>query len=285
MARPCLGLRATRAAIAGTGIVLQFTFALLFVQEARADTPCEEVVCVEVVRTNDAVTFYATSRADGVSISFSVSAVNMEPATPPVLTRPLVRGRTELMTLKTIPGKQPKFEHGYFWEWGVAGATHDDRVSYRLPFESGKKFRLSQGPNGALSHQSRFAYDFPMPTGTPVCAARAGLVTDVVDRFGEGGDDLKYSELANHILILHQDGTLGVYLHLLRGGMRAKPGDWVEAGAIIGLSGNSGRSTGPHLHLEVFRLNAAKRETVPIAFRTTEGHRVVLVEGNLYRAD
>ena len=120
--------------------------ALLLLQTALAGEPCQEVVCVEVEKADDAVTFYATSRTDGVSITFGVSAINMVPAAPPMLTRALRQGRTKLMTLRAIPGKRPTFDHGYFWDWdGTLGATHDDRVSYRLPFQSQKTFFSSRG--------------------------------------------------------------------------------------------------------------------------------------------
>jgi murein DD-endopeptidase MepM/ murein hydrolase activator NlpD len=201
--------------------------------------------------------------------------------------RSLDRGRTKLMTLEATRGKQPQFEHGYFWEWGVLGATHDDRVSYRLPYESGKRFRLFQGPGGTLSHQGEAAYDFPMPIGTPVRAARAGRVIEVVDAFGEGSSDPSADQMANEIKILHDDGTIGAYLHLLRGGMRVQVGDHVEAGTAIGLSGNSGRTTGPHLHFEVFRRSdgSKRRQTIPIRFRTADAETVVLEVGKFYRAD
>jgi len=258
---------------------------LLLLQTALAGAPCQDVVCVDVEKAGDAVTFYATSSADGVSITFSVSAVNMEPASPPVLTRALREGRTKLMTLRAIPGKRPLFDHAFIWEWGVIGATHDDRVSYRLPFEPHKKFRLDQGPDGLSTHKGQYAWDFGMPLGTPVCAARAGMVIEVIDEFDEGGSDEKFGPLANRIFILHDDGTIAAYVHLLRGGMRTKPGDHVAAGTVIGTSGNSGRSSGPHLHFEVFRkLDAVRRETLPVKFRTTEGDGIALEPGKWYSA-
>jgi murein DD-endopeptidase MepM/ murein hydrolase activator NlpD len=261
--------------------------ALLLLQTALAGAPCQDVVCVEVENSGEAVTFYATSRSDGVTITFGVTAINMVPASPPMLVRALDQGRTKLMTLRAIPGKRPSFDHGYFWDWeGVLGATHDDRVSYRLPFERNKMFRLSQGPDGALSHKGLFAWDFSMPLRTPVCAARAGIVIEVVDEFGEGGDDEKFGVMANRILILHEDGTIGAYFHLLRGGMRTKFGDRVETGAVIGTSGNSGRSTGPHLHFEVYRrLDPGCLETLPVKFHTVDGDGIVLEPGKAYRAD
>ena len=261
--------------------------ALLLLQTTLAGAPCQDVVCVEVEKTGEDVTFYATSRADRVSITFSVTAINMVPASPPILVLALDQGRTKLMTLRALPGKRPSFDHGYFWDWeGVLGATHDDRVSYRLPFQRHQTFRLGQGPDGALSHKGEFAWDFQMRLGTPVCAARGGTVIEVVDEFGEGGNDEKFGVMANRILILHDDGTIAAYFHLLHGGMRTKFGDRVEAGAVIGTSGNSGRSTGPHLHFEVYRrLEPGCRETLPVKFRTVDGDGIVLEPGKWYRAD
>lgn len=260
--------------------------AFFLATQAFAATPCEEVVCVEVESTPAAVKFYAASRVDGVTVTFSVSVLNMTPSAPPLVTKTLQRGRTELMTLTPIPGKKPTYEHAFFWEWGILDAKHDDRVSYRLPFEAGQEVRLGQGPNGARSHQGKSAYDFPMPLGTPVCAARGGIVTEVVDEFDEGGTEERLRDKANTVDIVHDDGTLAQYAHLQRGGMRVKTGDRVEAGSVLGLSGNSGYSTGPHLHFEVWRRTyMAERESLPVKFVVDGRSGVVLEEGKRYRAD
>lgn len=83
--------------------------------------------------------------------------------------------------------------------------------------------------------------DFGLPAGTPVQAAADGVVTqaEAVDRGGYGC----------HVRLLHEDGRVTIYGHLAR--PMVKTGQAVRANEKIGLSGNSGFSTGPHLHFEV----------------------------------
>lgn len=81
--------------------------------------------------------------------------------------------------------------------------------------------------------------DYPCAIGTPVYAFSSGKV--VVSKMQSGGGGL-----GNYVTILHTDGTYSLYAHLnIR---HAYQGNIVKAGQIIGLSGNSGASTGPHLH-------------------------------------
>jgi len=61
----------------------------------------------------------------------------------------------------------------------------------------------------------------------------------------------RYPLKANHILILHEDGTLGVYSHLSPNHTTVSFGQRVDAGTLIGYSGNTGYSSGPHLHFAV----------------------------------
>ena len=83
--------------------------------------------------------------------------------------------------------------------------------------------------------------DISMVVSTPVAAAMSGTVTFV------GGNPC--CSYGNHIIIDHGDGTETRYAHLSQ--FYVSAGQWVNAGDIIGASGNTGYSTGPHLHFEI----------------------------------
>jgi murein DD-endopeptidase MepM/ murein hydrolase activator NlpD len=92
--------------------------------------------------------------------------------------------------------------------------------------------------NGSVqsTHQG---LDFRVPTGTPVSAVNSGTVILAQSLYFEG----------NCIVIDHGQGLLTLYLHLSE--MSVKAGDHVAKGQQVGLSGGTGRATGPHLHLAV----------------------------------
>jgi murein DD-endopeptidase MepM/ murein hydrolase activator NlpD len=110
-------------------------------------------------------------------------------------------------------------------------------------------------------------------------------VVDVKSDSDVGGDDSKYDWDANYILIQHSDGTLAQYVHLMKGGSKVELGQRVKAGEWIGLSGNTGHSTGPHLHFSVFKAkDGAHRQTIPVRYRTADNFDAVLEEGKTYSA-
>lgn len=151
---------------------------------------------------------------------------------------------------------------------GAIAYVQDRKVSYRLPWEEGKSHVCTQGNNGSLSHNGseRYAFDFDMPEGTRVCAAREGKVIAVRDDFEGGGLKPEYRGKANHVYIDHGDGTVGRYLHLKKGGALVQVGDYVQQGDLIGLSGATGYVSGPHLHFVVYKGG----ESVPIRFDDVE---------------
>ena len=93
-----------------------------------------------------------------------------------------------------------------------------------------------------------------MPEGTPILAARAGIVFMTVAENDAGGADEAYRSKANVVRILHADGTIGNYVHLMHAGVAVKNGERVEPGKLIGYAGNTGMSSGPHLHFAVTRV-------------------------------
>jgi murein DD-endopeptidase MepM/ murein hydrolase activator NlpD len=120
---------------------------------------------------------------------------------------------------------------------------------YRLPFPAGVRRFCIQGNRGGYSHRGwqEFAWDFCMPVGSDVCAARAGVVARVeVSYDGHGLHN-------NEIIIDHRDGTFGFYLHLMKGGSYVRVGQRVGQGQRIAASGDVGYSTAPHLHFQVGR--------------------------------
>lgn len=136
--------------------------------------------------------------------------------------------------------------------------------AYALPWQGGP-FRISQGAGGDFSHNSpsgRYAVDIAMPVGTPIVAARAGTVVKV--RNGQGGR--LPDPAGNYVRIEHEDGTHSAYLHLRRGSVRVQPGQPVKVGTLLGKSGSTGRSTGPHLHFVVQKPYGKRMLSIPFRF-------------------
>ena len=92
------------------------------------------------------------------------------------------------------------------------------------------------GPRGGSFHAG---VDYVAPAGTPVAAARAGIVTLAGARGSFG----------NAVVVKHGSGVRTLYAHLAR--VDVNVGERVSSGAQLGVVGSTGRSTGPHLHFEV----------------------------------
>ncbi len=167
---------------------------------------------------------------------------------------------------------------------GDPNAVPDRSYLYVLPFEHGTKHLVGQGYLGKFTHKKSYSLDFNMEEGTPVCAARDGVVFKLKDDSNEGGRGRKFDRKANFIGVLHEDGTWADYAHLKQHGVDVKIGNRVEAGQVIGFSGNTGRTNGPHLHFAVRRATWASSTTMPTAFLSEGGEPVTIEESRWYYA-
>lgn len=147
-------------------------------------------------------------------------------------------------------------------------------VEYLLPLQqSGMK--IDQGYGGSFSHtdpQNLYAIDFSAAVGTPVVAARDGVVMQVESDFDQAGLNLeKYGGRANFVRIVHDDGSMALYAHLKLEGVLVRVGQRVRAGQQIGLSGNTGFTTGPHLHFALQVNRGMRLLSIPFRMRGVQG--------------
>ncbi len=117
------------------------------------------------------------------------------------------------------------------------------------------------GVFGLGSHVGEYAIDFVMPVDTPILAARGGRVVDVMGDCPDVNCPLDPDACCgNYVAIRHDDRSLAIYYHLRQNGPCVAVGTKVAQGDVIGRSGNTGYSLGPHLHFAVF---AAEPHTTP----------------------
>lgn len=194
-----------------------------------------------------------------------------------------------LLDLPVLGGVDvPSVDYRYAWLPGDPAVVADGDVTYRVPFSLGVSYPVTQTYPDSATHTTRdsmYAVDIAMPVGTDIVAARDGIVFDVAStNFKSGLEADEYANLANLVRVLHDDGTFAVYAHLNWNTIRVRPGDRVQAGQYIADSGNTGWSSGPHLHFAVLRNVGMRVDSLPVAFRGADGARVIASSGDLLSA-
>ena len=255
-------------------------------------------ISIEAPRDSGGATLWA--RNDGpapVSIILRLTASeNIQPdaALPLTMIVP-PRSRERVMRIAQVE-RTKGWRYAYAWSWrlGSYTARHDPKAVYRVPWMDGQTFRIDQAPGGPITTHttpsSRDAVDITMPEGTPIVAARDGLVVRVAQGFSEGGPNEALRSQANVVEVLHADGTLGQYVHFRNRGVAVREGETVAAGTLLGYAGSTGYSTGPHLHFAVLRLaregEAFDYVSVPFSFYAGRPSRVFApASGMAVRAD
>lgn len=272
-----------------TAVILITVFSLSVSRGAEYGT--EHPVSIITEEREGGMDIFLKNRTPG---SFTVTVyftkfINAEADKPLPHTMVISGNRTErCLTVKQVD-KTSRWDTYFMYDFqaGVLNAVHDTGAVYSLPYKTGEGYPVMQGYDGKYTHKGeyRFSIDWDMPVGTEVLAARGGLVIETEDSFEGFGLKPYYLNRNNYINIEHPDGTIGRYVHLMKGGARVKSGQRVRAGDLIGLSGDVGYSGGPHLHFSVHRpLSGKKSESIPVKFRVSDTEALQLVEKKVYRA-
>jgi murein DD-endopeptidase MepM/ murein hydrolase activator NlpD len=139
--------------------------------------------------------------------------------------------------------------------------------AYKYPWKGGVTHTVGQGnsnPSGSHNGSQSFAYDFSLPAGTEIRAARGGTVEWLQENLtatfnpnlpqGPGNMPFPNGSLqnwGNAVRLRHAGGFTSWYFHLEANGVLVNVGDVVTQGQVIARCGNTGRSSGPHLHFQV----------------------------------
>ena len=237
----------------------------------------DEWICVDAIEDGGNVNLHARNlRNFPITYTLSIRTRHLRVDGPKTVTRTLAPNQSEqvMQLFRTNAKRKGDYRISYEWTIGDKDAVHDDDHLYALPYSSGKSYRVLQGYGSRFSHTGleEFAVDLEMPIGTPIHAARAGVVARIQESFARGCWDDGCGKFANFVVILHGDGTTGEYYHLRQDGVLPEVGDRVSQGQKIGYSGNTGHTTMPHLHFAVYRATEwGNTQSIPVRFQGADG--------------
>lgn len=222
------------------------------------------------------------------TVTFEANLKNVTPSRPVPFTVDAA-GRSSFVFVRlTRTDKRLawRYTSRYYWQLGSRRSSRSNDADYAMPFKPGR-YVVMQGPGESFSHfagsGSENAVDWAVPEGTVVCAARAGRVVAMRQDSTFSGPDRKLRPLANYVVIKHADGTFADYVHLKTGGALVEMGDEVTVGQPIGLSGQTGFASAPHLHFSVFQaIDGKKKLSLPFRLKTDHGVFTEFVRGRAY---
>ena len=260
---------------------------LLLTTLAPLKSQVDESLTVYTDQTDNSVFVYADNDRlypQTVKLELTLKGAKTKEKVPKYIIVPA--GSKQLLLAEiVIPERRSwSYSYRYLFFMGDVNARHNDNHVYRLPYKAGESYKLGQGYFGKESHAGERALDFDMDTGTEVVAARAGKVVAIKEDSNRGCPSDACAQSGNYVRIYHDDGTFADYYHLKKNGALVEPGDEVAAGDVIGLSGNTGWSSGPHLHFIVYRREENKRVTIATRFKTSRSAATELKVKEVYKA-
>ncbi len=264
--------------------------ALLFVQNVAWAVCTDDWLDVGEVREGGNIELRATNLKEfPITYTMRVRTHGLTTDGPKTVTGTLDGEQSQLVMVLREERDQQRGRYRVFCEWtiGDKDANHDDELLYRFPYAVEKSYRVLQGYGSRFSHTGleKYAIDFMMDVGTPVHAARSGVVARVVESNEKGCWETGCGKFANYMVVLHDDGTTGEYYHLKKDGALIDVGERVIAGQKIALSGNTGHTTMPHLHFAVYRAASwGNTQSIPVRFLSADGVVSSPRSGRRYRA-
>lgn len=205
-------------------------------------------------------------------------------------TKPVLPANFSILKGKSVPlfevtgvekNKPYSWTYHYQYVLGSRLNKYQDIVNYLPPIKG--KFKITQSFNGKMTHfekYNKYAVDIAMPEGTPIYAARAGKVILVDDDFYKNTYGTNKKNEANKIIILHDDGSMAIYAHLELEKAKVYPEMNVQAGDLIGYSGNTGYSSAPHLHFAIMYNHLGEETSVPFKFLNSSNQAEIPIEGS-----
>lgn len=174
------------------------------------------------------------------------------------------------------PGSHPVLVP-FLGAWQVSQGI-DGRHTHRGPWRDAFDFVVLDEKASSFREQGTRLADY-YAFGAPVLAPVSGTVWKADDRMPDnrpGEVDVRAGRnFGNYLMLRTADGVFVLLGHLKQGSLSTRPGEWVEAGQVVAACGNSGRSTQPHVHLQVQSLDDIEAPTRPLHLRsvTVRGDR------------
>lgn len=198
----------------------------------------------------------------------------------PALPASFVVGPKQLRPVVRLQPANPSvmrwsYRYAYNFTIGDPKAFHRPEGPYLPPFQAGQRFRVVRGPgDGSRDGDpiNAFSAVILMPPGTPVSAARSGVVVYSQPESGGGSS-------VHKLYLLHADGTFGLYAHLKGAAPTLPEGTAVQSGQVIGQCGRFAGVADPALHFAVLKNGGMRLVSVPFQFQGRNGAGVNAARG------